>query len=121
MSIGFGGGYYSSWFDRSSDQFSYNRLPFFATFKGLFGPPNYTGYLGVGVGATIDRLEVTGNAGIEERRTEANFALLVPLGIYIAPNPKVGFNFNISYMYSNTHMLQNNSFFAFCFGIVFLH
>jgi len=120
MSIGFGGGYSSSWFDRASDNFSFSRLPFYATFKGLFGPPEYTGYLGVGIGATIDRIEVTGDDGIEERRTEAPFSFIVPLGIYLAPNPKVGFNFNVTYQFSNTDLLKNNSMLIFGFGVMFL-
>jgi len=121
MSIGFGGGYNSSWFDRSSDQFSYQRLPFYAMFKGLFGPPKYTGYLGLGLGATIDRIEITSPGDVTEQRTASAFSILVPLGIYIAPNPKVGFNINISYMYANTDYLENDSFFIFGFGISFLN
>jgi hypothetical protein len=120
LSIGFGGGYNSSWFDRASDQFSFRRLPFYATFKGLFGPPKYTGYLGLGLGATIDRVEITGPGGTTNENTESAFSILVPLGIFIAPNPKVGFNFSVSYMYSNTDYLENKSFFIFAFGISFL-
>jgi hypothetical protein len=120
MSIGFGGGYNSSWFNRADDNFSYKRLPFYAMFKGLFGPPKYTGYLGVGLGATIDRVEINRRDGTPERHDEAAFSILVPLGIYMAPNPKVGFNLNVSYMYSNTDYLKNKSFFIFGFGIVFL-
>jgi hypothetical protein len=120
MSIGFGGGYNSSWFDRASDNFSFKRLPIYATFKGLFGPPDFTGYLGVGIGAAIDRVEINRSSGTTTRRDAAAFSLMVPLGIYIVPNPKVGFNFNVSYMYSNTDYLKNESFFAFGFGIVFL-
>jgi hypothetical protein len=120
MSIGFGGSYGTSWFDRGVDRTSFRRIPFYATFKGLIGPPKYTGYIGIGVGATIDRLEVTGVDGIEMRKDEANFSLLVPLGIYLAPNPKVGFNFNVSYMWANTGTLENNSMFAFAFGVAFL-
>lgn len=120
MSIGFGGGYGTSWFDRSSDRFSFRRMPFYALFKGLFGPPKYTGYIGVGLGASIDRLEVSGDDGIEQRRDSAQFSLLVPAGMYLVPNPKVGFNFNVSWSYSNTDFLKNGSFWAFAFGVVFV-
>lgn len=120
MSIGFGGGYGSSWFDRSDDQYSFTRIPFYAIFKGLFGPPQYTGYIGVGLGASIDRLEVTGSNGVERRETSAPFSFIVPLGIYIVPNPKVGFNFSASYTWSNTDFLNNGSFWAGTFGLVFL-
>jgi hypothetical protein len=120
MSIGFGGGYFASWFDRGDDSHSFSRIPFYAIFKGLFGPPKYTGYIGIGPGATIDRLEVTGQNGIEQRRTEAQFSLLVPVGVYLVPNPKVGFNFAASWAYSNSDFLKNNSYWAFTFGVLFL-
>jgi hypothetical protein len=120
MSIGFGGAYSSSWFERSVNQYSFTRIPFYAIFKGLFGPPNYQGYLGVGLGASIDRLEVTGENGIERRETKAPFSFIIPLGIYIVPNPKVGFNFSASYTWSNTDFLESGSFWAGTFGLVFL-
>jgi hypothetical protein len=120
MSIGFGGGYGVSWFDRSDDRFSFRRMPFYAVFKGLFGPPKYTGYVGVGLGASIDRLEVTGDDGVEKRKDSAPFSVLVPVGMYLVPNPKVGFNFNLSWSYSNTDFLKNGSFWAFGFGVLFL-
>jgi len=120
MSIGFGGGYFASWFDRSVDRASFSRIPFYAIFKGLFGPPKYTGYIGIGLGATVDRLEVTDEDGIEQRRTQAPFSILVPVGVYLVPNPKVGFNFSASWSYSNTDFLKNNSYWAFTFGVLFL-
>lgn len=120
MSIGFGGGYGASWFDRADDHYSFQRMPFYALFKGLFGPPKYTGYVGVGLGASIDRLEFTGENGVEQRKTQAPFSLLVPVGLYLAPNPKVGFNFSVSWAYSNTDFLKNGSFWAFSFGVLFL-
>jgi hypothetical protein len=95
-------------------------MPFYALFKGLFGPPKYTGYIGVGLGATIDRLEVNGDDDEGRRRDSAQFALLVPAGVYLAPNPKVGFNFNASWSYSNTDFLENGSNWAFAFGVVFI-
>jgi len=120
MSIGFGGGYSTSWFDRASDNFSFRRIPFYAMFKGLFGPPKYTGYIGVGLGASIDRLEVSGEDGVEREKHQAPFSVAVPLGMYLVPNPKVGFNFNVSWSYTNTDFLKNGSFWAFGFGVVFL-
>ena len=120
MSIGFGGGYGSSWFDRADDQHSFTRIPFYAIFKGLIGPPEFNGYLGVGLGATIDRIEITGPNGIESRKTQAPFSFIIPLGIYIVPNPKVGFNFSVSYTWSNTDYLENNAMWAGTFGLVFL-
>jgi hypothetical protein len=120
MSIGFGGGYFASWFDRSDDNYSFSSIPFFAMFKGLFGPPKYTGYVGIGPGATITTLEVAGQQGVERKRTEAQFSILVPVGIYLVPNPKVGFNFSASWTYSNNDFIKNNSVWGFTFGVLFL-
>jgi hypothetical protein len=120
MSIGFGGGYGVSWFDRSNDRFSFRRMPFYALFKGLFGPPKYTGYVGVGLGASLDRLEFNADDGTQRSEESAPFSLMVPVGMYLVPNPKVGFNFNVSWSYSNTDFLKNGSFWAFGFGVLFL-
>jgi opacity protein-like surface antigen len=121
MSIGFGAGYSSSWFDRSSDQFSYYRLPMMAMFKALFGPPKYTGYIGAGLGASIDRLEISSEDGTTRTKTDSPFSIAVPLGIYIAPNPKVGFNFNVTWQWSDSQYLANGSFWMFGFGITFIN
>ena len=121
MSIGFGASYSSSWFDRASDQFSYYRLPMYAMFKFLFGSPTYTGYIGAGLGASIDRIEVTGDDGIQQSKTQAPFSVAVPLGIFIAPNPKVGFNFNVTWSWSDSNFLENGSFWAFGFGVTFIN
>jgi hypothetical protein len=63
---------------------------------------------------------VTGEDGVEQSRDQAPFSLMVPVGMYLVPNPKVGFNFNVSWSYSNTDFLKNGSFWAFGFGVLFL-
>jgi hypothetical protein len=119
MSIGFGGAYEATQFDRATDQVSYRRMPFYAMFKGLFGSPEYTGYVGAGLGAVISRREITGDE-IDERKSGAGFSIAVPVGIYLAPNPKVGFNFNYTLTWSDTDFFDSGIVHAFSIGIVFL-
>jgi hypothetical protein len=119
MSIGFGGGYEATQFDQAADQISYRRMPFYAMFKALFGSPKYTGYIGAGLGAVISRQEISGE-NIDQRTSGAGFSVAVPLGLYLAPNPKVGFNINYTFTWSDTDFFEDGIVHAISIGIVFL-